>query len=132
MVTKCFVSPKCRNSKQQWIKTFKQIFGCLPRSFHFHLLVVRPSTSQLRFCLRNNLYNSQITARDVIVTDIEEADEQRCSVSDGKTFGRRVVDLWPIQNGFLHFSSVCSSFRLFFRAFLFAYLSGFVCVKSMG
>ena len=31
-----------------------------------------------------------------------------------KTCGRRVVDLQPIQNGFLYFSSICFSLRLFF------------------
>ena len=72
------------------------------------------------------------STRDVIVIDIEEADEQRCSDSDSKTCGRRVVDLQPIQNGFLHFSSVCFSLRLFFSAFLFVYLFGLVCIKFMG
>ena len=40
------------------------------------------STSQLQLCLGSNLYNSQITARDVKVKNIKEADEQKCSDSD--------------------------------------------------
>ena len=43
------------------------------------------------------------------------------------TFNRHVVDLQPIQNGFLHFSSACLSFRLFLGAFcLFTRLDRFV------
>ena len=97
-----------------WIKAFKQIFGCLPHSFHFHLLVAKPinisaailfKKQHLQFPNNCKRYNSYRYRR---------SGEQRCSDSVSKTCGRRVVDLQPIQNGFLHFSSVCFSPSVYF------------------
>ena len=87
-----------------WMLASLVSFSSVSREADQHLAAVLSKKEHLQF--PNN-------CKRCIVIDIEEADEQRCSDSDSKTCGRRVVDLQPIQNGFLHFSSVCFSLRFF-------------------
>ena len=57
-------------------------------------------------CLGSNLYNFQITARDVKVKNIKGWMNKGVATPTVVTFSRHVVDLQPIQNGFLYFFSI--------------------------